>query len=104
MGTKEHAQATIQDAEATINLIKTGGVSTKAADGLLAQSKTSFGVGDYLKAKSLASQAKEAGLEAETQRKEADSIMQNAQSAIEKAKTEGRTSKLSDAQNLLQNA
>jgi uncharacterized membrane protein len=104
MGTKEHAQATIQDAEATINLIKAGGVSTNAADGLLAQSKTSFGVGDYLKADLLASQSKEAGLEAETQRKEADSIIQNAQSAIEKAKTEGRTSKLSDAQDLLQNA
>ena len=89
MGTKEHAQATIQDAEATINLIKASGVSTNAADGLLAQSKTSFGVGDYLKADLLASQAKEAGLEAETQRKEADSVIQNAQSAIEKAKTEG---------------
>ena len=104
MGTKEHAQATIQDAEATINLIKTSGVSTKTADSLLSQSKTSFGVGDYLKADLLASQAKEAGLEAETQRKEADSVIQNAQFAIEKAKTEGRTSKLSDAQNLLQNA
>ncbi len=104
MGTKEHAQATIQDAEATINLIKISGVLTKAADSLLTQSKTSFSNGDYLKADLFASQAKEAGLEAETQRKEADSIMQNAQSAIEKAKTEGRTSKLSDAQSLLQNA
>ncbi|MCX6643344.1 MAG: hypothetical protein NTV15_08145 [Candidatus Bathyarchaeota archaeon] len=104
MGTKEHAQVTIQDAEVSINLIKAGGVSTKTADSLLAQSKTSFNTGDYLKADLLASQAKEAGLEAETQRNIADNAIKNAQSAIDKAKTEGRTSKLSDAQNLLQNA
>ena len=104
MGTKEHAQATIQDAEVSITSIKASGVSTKAADSLLALSKTSYNAGDYLKADLLASQAKEAGLEAETQRNVADKAIQEAASAVEKAKTEGRTSKLADAQNLLQNA
>jgi uncharacterized membrane protein len=104
MGTKEHAQATIQDAEAAINFIKASGVSTKAADSLLAQSKISFNVSDYLKADLLASQAKAAGQEAVTQRNIADNAIRGAASTVEKAKTEGRTSKLADAQNLLQNA
>ena len=64
MGTKEHAQASIEDTAATIATVKASGVNTATADSLLVQSKTMFNAGDYLKADLLASQAKQAALEA----------------------------------------
>jgi len=104
VGTKEHAQSIILDAEATITATKAKGVVTTAADGLLTQAKTSLNSGDYLKAEQLATQAKSSALEADLLAQAANTAIQRAASAIQTAKNEGRTSNSATADALLRDA
>ena len=66
VGTKEHAQSTIQAAEAAITTAKANGLDTTSAEALIAQAKTAFDAGEYLKAEQLATQAKSSALNAST--------------------------------------
>ncbi len=104
VGTKEHSQAIIQDAESAIAATKAKGISTMSADTLIAQAKAAFDSSEYLMAEQLATQAKGAALDAELQSQAAGFAMQRANDAIQTATNEGRTSGLAAAQSLVQNA
>ncbi len=104
VGTKEHSQAIIQDAESAIAATKAKGISTTSADTLIAQAKAAFDSSEYLMAEQLATQAKGAALDAELQSQAAGFAIQRANEAIQTATNEGRTSSLATAQSLVQNA
>lgn len=104
VGTKEHSQAIIQDAESAIAATKAKGVLTTSADTLIAQAKAAFGASDYVMAEQLATQAKGAALDAEMQSQAASFAIQRANGAIQTATTEGRATNLATAQSLVQNA
>ncbi len=104
VGTKEHSQAIIQDAESAIAATKAKGISTTSADTLIAQAKAAFDSSEYLMAEQLATQAKGAALDAELQSQAAGFAIQRANDAIQTATNEGRTSSLATAQGLAQNA
>lgn len=104
VGTKDHAQAIIQDAESAIAATKAKGVLTTSADTLVAQAKAAFDSSEYLMAEQLATQAKGAALNAKLQSQAAGFAMQRANDAIQTATNEGRTSGLAAAQSLVQNS
>ena len=104
IGAKEHAQTVIQEIEALLLSIKGIGISTPTADNLLAQAKTAFDSGDYLKAEQYATQAKTAGLETKLQSQSADTAINRATTAIQTAKAEDRLTGLSNAENILKTA
>ena len=104
VGTKEHSQAIIQDAESAIAATKAKGISTTSADTLIAQAKAAFDSSEYLMAEQLATQAKGAALDAELQSQAAGFAIQRANEAIQTATNEGRASDLATAQGLAQNA
>lgn len=104
VGTKEHSQAIIQDAESAIAATKAKGISTTSADTFIAQAKAAFEASDYLLAEQLATQAKGAALDAEMESQAASFAIQRANDAIQTATNEGRTSDLATAQSLVQNA
>jgi uncharacterized membrane protein len=104
VGTPEHAQTVIQDAEATINTVKAKGVITADADTLLAQAKTALNAGAYTTAEQLATQAKTSALDTDLLAQTAASAIQKATNAIQAAKNEGRTSTITTAEGYLANA
>ncbi|MDP2900950.1 MAG: hypothetical protein Q8O47_08275, partial [Candidatus Bathyarchaeota archaeon] len=104
VGTKEHSQAIIRDAESAIAATKAKGISTTSADTFIAQAKAAFDSSEYLMAEQLATQAKGAALDAELQSQAAGFAIQRANDAIQTATNEGRTSGLATAQGLAQNA
>ncbi len=103
-GTKEHAQTVIQDAETTINAVKTEGIIVTEAVLLLTQAKTALDAGEYSKAELYATQAKASALDTDLQAQTAESAIQRATAAIQTAKNEGRTSTTATAEELLVNA
>jgi uncharacterized membrane protein len=104
IGTKEHAQTVIQDAEATIITIKAKGVVTTDADNYLAQAKTALNAGEYVKAEQYATDAKASALNSDQLAQIAQSSIQRAETAIQTAKNEGRTSTITTVESLLANA
>ena len=104
VGTREHAQALITDAENTINEIKTSGILIPEAEALLAQAKASFDEAKYIEAEQRASQAKLKALDTQDEAISAQSTISQAESAVSNAVSAGRTEGLETAQNLLEQA
>ncbi len=104
VGTKEHAQSIIQDAETTINATKAKDVITINADTQLTQAKAAFDTANYLTAEQLATQAKTSAIEADLEAQAANTAIQRAYTAIQAAKSAGRTSNTAAADGLLNDA
>ncbi len=102
--TLDHAQTVIGNAETTINEVKDSGIDTTDADALLAQAKSAISSGDYLLAEQLATEAKSLALDAALKAQTASAAIKRATDAIQQAKNEGRTSTISDAEELLSGA
>ena len=104
VGTREHAQTLINDAENTIDTIKAEGVLLPAAEAKLQQAKDSFAEEKYIEAEQYASQAKSLAQETQISANGAQDKLSQAESAITSATNAGRTKGLDTAQNLLEEA
>ncbi len=103
-GTQERAGAVINDAEATIDGIKSEGISVDEAESLLQQAKEALASGFYAEAEQLAKAAKASALDSRGLSDSAVSEIERAEDAIGVAEDAGRTVGLDDAKDLLQQA
>lgn len=101
VGTADYAIMAIADAESLISSINSSGVKTLTADALLSQARAAFDAGSYASAEGLADQARSSALEANATAYQASTMQSDASAAISKAESEGRTSGLDTARNLL---
>lgn len=102
VGTREHALALINEAEAMIKEIKLGDVAVDEAETLLQLAKNAYDEGQYVKAEQYSDQAKNSALETSNLAQEARTRIDNALSAIDAADEAGRTTLLDDAREELQ--
>jgi len=103
-GLDNEAQAYIAEAEAATQKIKAQGILLPEADSLIQNSKNQYDSGDYLRAKTLAIQAKESALQVEYMAVEAVNSIDNAKTTISTAKKEKRTSTIDEAEGFLSDA
>jgi uncharacterized membrane protein len=103
-GVKDQAETVIQDAETTINTVKSEEVITADADVLLTQAKVALAAGEFLSSEQLAAQAKASALDAELKAQAAVSAIELATTAIQAAKNEDRTSTIAAAEGFLADA
>ena len=104
VGTREHAQTLINDAENTIDTIKAEGILVPLAESKLQQAKDYFDDEKYIEAEQYASQAKTTAQETQTTANNAQNTITQAESAISSATNAGRTVGLDTAQILLDDA
>ena len=104
VGTKEHARALINDAEATIEEIKTEGIKVEEAETLLGQAADAYNEAQYVQAEQYASQAKTRAIETRFAAQEARVALDAAESAIDSAQDARRTSLLGQARQELEDA
>ena len=102
VGTREHALALINEAEAMIEEIKLGDVAVVEAETLLQLAKNAYDEGQYVKAEQYADQARNSAMETSNLAQEARTKIDDAQSAIDAADNAGRTTLLDDAREELQ--
>lgn len=103
-GLDNEAQAYIAEAEATTQKIKAQGILVPDADVLIQNSKSQYDSGDYIRAKTLAIQAKESALQVEYMAVEAVNSIDDAKTTISTAKKEKRTSTIDEAEGFLLDA
>jgi uncharacterized membrane protein len=103
-GTRERAVAVINDAEATIDVIKDEGIIVDEAETLLRQAQEALDGELYAEAEQLAEDAKDSALEAQAQADSASAEIIQARDAIDSAADAGRTVGLDEANDLLQQA
>jgi uncharacterized membrane protein len=104
VGTRERAVAVINDAEATIEGIKTEGVIVDEAETLLQQAQEALDGELYAEAEQLAEDAKDSALETQAQAYSASTEISQTGEAIAAALDAGRTVGLEEARALLQEA
>ena len=103
-GLENEAQTFISDAETIIHRIKSHGILLPEAETQIQNSKNQYESGDYIRAKTLAIQAKENALQVESIANEAINAIDNAETSISTAKKEHRTSLLDEAEGYLSDA
>lgn len=89
LGTKEHADIAISEAEKIISDLKTAGVIFATAESKLSEAKSAFDAGKYSDAERLANDAKTIANNANQNAKLASAAIKNAETSIEQAKSEG---------------
>jgi uncharacterized membrane protein len=104
VGTEEHAQIVLDEAETTINGITSLGVNITEAETKLQEAKDAFDLGNYAEAETLGNEAKDLAIQINQTATQAQANMDEAEEAITKAHNEGRTVGLTDAQDLLNQA
>jgi len=102
LGTKEHANAAISEAEKTISVLKASGIIVSAAESKLEQAKDAFESAKYSDAEKLANDAKTLANTANQNAKLVSSAINDAESSIEEASKKGIP--VADAQQLLDKA
>lgn len=104
VGTREHAQIVLNDAETIINQIKEQGIIVTEAEAKLQEAMLAFNSEIYTQAETLGYEAKDLALQINETATEALVAIDGASSEITKAENDGRTSGLSEAKNLLDSA
>lgn len=104
VGTKGQAMESIDRTEKVISEMKARGIILTDAEEKLAGAKNALEAGNYTGAEILANQALSLAYSTEQKAESASSAIKEAKSAIEEARTEGRTSGLDEAETLLQQA
>jgi uncharacterized membrane protein len=104
VGTREHAQVVLNDAETTINQIKEEGIIVTEAEAKLQEAIASFNSENYPQAETLGYEAKDISLQINETATEALATIDEASNEIFKAENEGRSSGLNEAKNLLDSA
>ena len=104
VGTEEHAQVVLSQAEAAIMAIKTLGINITEAEAKLQEAETSFGLGNYVEAETLGYDAKNLAIQINQTATQAQSKIGEAEAAVADAQSNGRTVGLTEAQSLLEDA
>jgi uncharacterized membrane protein len=97
VGTKEHALALINEAEAFIEEEMAEGLNMSEAEAVLLQARNAYEEDQYVQAEQLAVQAKELAANTVALAEEASTAIEEAQSAYDAAEEAGRTSLLEQA-------
>jgi uncharacterized membrane protein len=101
LGTREHAQIVLNDAEETINQIKELGILVTEAEAKLLEATEEFNNENYFQAETLGTAAKNIAIQTNSTATEAQLGIDEASSDISNAENEGRTSGLIEARNFL---
>ena len=104
VGTREHAQVVLNDAEKTVNEIKELGVIITEAEEKLQEAMEAFDAGSYAQAENLGYEARDLAVQINQTAAEALAIMEEASGEIAKAENEGRGLGLDEARVLLDQA
>ena len=104
VGTQEHSQIVIKDAETTINAIKNSGIILTEAETKLQAAQSAFALGNYAEAETLANEAQTLATQTSQTANQAIVKIFEAQNAVENAEKEERTTGLTEAQDLLSQA
>jgi uncharacterized membrane protein len=104
VGTEEHAQIVLSEAETSILSIKNLGINVTEAEAKLQEANVAFNLGNYVDAETLGYEAKNLALQINQTATQAQSEMDEATDIIANAQDEGRTVGLSEAQDLLDQA
>jgi len=104
VGTREHAQVVLDDAEKTINEIRGLGVIVTEAEEKLQEAMGAFGSGSYAQAENLGYEARDLALLINQTAAEALTTMDEAAGEIARAENEGRRLGLDEARDLLDQA
>jgi uncharacterized membrane protein len=104
VGTEEHAQIVLNEAETTINEIKNCGTIITEAETKLQEANDAFNLGNYVDAETLAYDAKTFAIQINQTATQAQSKMDEAEDAIANAQNEERTVCLDEAQELINQA
>jgi uncharacterized membrane protein len=104
VGTEEHAQIVLNEAETTIMEIKNCGTIITEAEAKLQEAEDAFNLGNYVDAETLGYEAKNLAIQINQTATQAQSKMDEAEDAITNAQNEGRTLGLNEAQDLINQA
>jgi uncharacterized membrane protein len=104
VGTEEHAQIVLSEAETTILSIKNLGINITEAEAKLQEANAAFNLGNYVDAETLGYEAKNLAIQINQTATQAQSKMDEATETITNAQNEGRTVGLNEAQDLLDQA
>lgn len=104
IGTEEHAQIVLTEAQTTITEIKKQDIVITEAETKLQQATDAFGLGNYAEAETLAAQAKDLAIQTNQTATQAQSKIAEAQTQIASAETQQRTNGLNNTKNLLDQA
>ncbi len=104
VGTEEHAQIVLNEAEITIMELKNLGINITEAEAKLQEANAAFNLGNYVDAETLGYEAKNLAIQINQTATQAQSKMDEAEEAIANAQNEGRTVGLNEAQDLLDQA
>jgi uncharacterized membrane protein len=104
VGTEEHAQVVLSEAEAALMAIKTLGINITEAEAKLQEAETAFDLGNYVEAETLGYNAKNLAIQISQTATQAQSKIGDAEAAVANAQSNGRTVGLTEAQSLLENA
>ncbi|UCC59034.1 MAG: hypothetical protein JSW14_03825 [Candidatus Bathyarchaeum sp.] len=104
VGTKEHAQIVLDEAETTINGITSLGINITEAETKLTEALDAFNLGNYVEAETLGNEAKNLAIQINQTATQAQLQIDEAEDAITNAQNEVRTLGLTEAQDLLNQA
>ncbi|MGD9131568.1 MAG: hypothetical protein PVH73_08370 [Candidatus Bathyarchaeota archaeon] len=104
VGTEEHAQIVLSEAETSILSIKNLGINVTEAEAKLQQANTAFNLGNYVDAETLGYEAEDLASQINQTATQAQSKMDEAADIIANAQDEERTAGLNEAQALLDQA
>lgn len=104
VGTEEHAQIVLSEAETTIMELKNLGINITEAKAKLQEANAAFNLGNYVEAETFGYEAKNLAIQINQTATQAQSKMDEAEEAIANAQDEGRTVELNEAQDLLDQA
>jgi uncharacterized membrane protein len=104
VGTQEHAQIVLQDAEQTITAIKNHGIIITEAEAKLQEAQGAFNQSNYADAETLGNEAKTLATQTNQTATQAQQKIAEAEEAIAQAESEERNVGLNEAKNLLNQA
>ena len=104
VGTEEHAQIVLSEAETTIMALKNLGINITEAEAKLQEANVAFNLGNYVEAETCGYEAKNLAIQINQTATDAQSKIDEAAEIIANAQNEGRTVELNEAQDLLDQA
>ncbi len=104
VGTEEHAQIVLNEAETIILSIKNLDINVTEAEAKHQEANVAFNIGNYVDAETLGYEAKNLAIQINQTATQSQSKMNEATETIANAQNEGRTAGLSEAQDLLDQA
>lgn len=104
VGTKEHAQIVLDEAEQTIINIKNSGIIVTEAETKLQEAEDAFSIGNYAEAETLGNEAEDIAIQTTQTAIQAQSQITEAENTIAEAQNEERTLGLNETQDIVNQA